>query len=165
MEEFGSFDLWSRRSKPQWKQKSYKNRYVHIGRAPKQFIGMKLDRDQEKQKRNEAIASMEAEKEQRTQDRKRDMWIGPGFNHRVFEAYGKMEEMNKWMSELQKAQTFDIFKAYRKKVYWILVNNNMMPGNGSFDVSSMDSLIFETSSSSNEEDQDDGSIAQEMDWG
>ena len=40
----------------------------------------------------------------------------------------------------------------------------MMPGNGSFNVSSMDSLIFETSSSSNEEDQDKGSTDEEMDW-
>ena len=68
------------------------------------------------------------------QDRKRDLWIEVNrvrrrlfrqtFDHKAFQGYSRMELFNPWMSKIQKIQAVDIFKAYRKKVYYTLVRHN-----------------------------------------
>ena len=152
---------------------------------------MKLDRDQERIRRaqaNEVIAKFHSDEDIRTTERKREVWdrvdrirricFGPGFNFRVTEGYEKMIYMNDWLSPIQKAQICDLFRAYRKKVYWILTKYKMMPDTGMDDLS-LGSLIFESSASSAEElvemeaadnvevdDNDGSSIASEngMEW-
>ena len=70
------------------------------------------------------------------------------FDNRAFKGYSRMEVMNPWLSKSQKAQIVDIFKAYRKKVYHILVRENLIPDRGyEFASSTTDSLAFEESDS------------------
>ena len=66
---------------------------------------------------------------------------------RAFKGYSQLEVMNPWITKVQKAQVVDIFKAYMKNVYKVMVQERLILKGGYAFENSMDSLAFEQSDS------------------